>query len=126
MGAISAKLRSVAYPSGKGLGWWCPGCNEMHGVPVEGPQAWSWDRNIDAPTLSPSVLIQSGHYAPGHKGPACWCTYNRDNPGKTTVFQCGRCHVFVRGGMIEFLADCTHAFAGQTVPLPDLPKEIDA
>ena len=28
------------------------------------------------------------------------------------------CHSFVRAGQIEFLGDCTHEFAGQTVPMP--------
>jgi hypothetical protein len=32
-----------------------------------------------------------------------------------------RCHSFVRNGRIEFLGDCTHALASQTVDLPDLP-----
>jgi len=32
-----------------------------------------------------------------------------------------RCHSFVKDGHIEFLSDCTHDKAGQTVPLPDLP-----
>ncbi|MCZ4340562.1 hypothetical protein O4H52_03015 [Sphingomonadaceae bacterium G21617-S1] len=31
------------------------------------------------------------------------------------------CHSFVRNGQIEFLSDCTHALAGQTVPLPPFP-----
>jgi hypothetical protein len=29
------------------------------------------------------------------------------------------CHSFVRDGRIEFLSDCTHRLAGQTVDLPD-------
>ena len=27
--------------------------------------------------------------------------------------------MFVTDGNIQFLADCTHALAGQTVPMPD-------
>lgn len=30
------------------------------------------------------------------------------------------CHSFVRDGRIQFLADCTHAMAGQTVDLPEV------
>jgi hypothetical protein len=26
--------------------------------------------------------------------------------------------------MVQFLGDCTHALAGQTLPLPDLPPEL--
>lgn len=33
------------------------------------------------------------------------------------------CHSFVRAGKIEFLGDCTHALAGQTVALPDWPDD---
>jgi hypothetical protein len=29
------------------------------------------------------------------------------------------CHSFVTNGKIQFLADCTHKLAGQTVELPD-------
>ena len=32
------------------------------------------------------------------------------------------CHSFVTDGRIQFLADCTHALAGQTVDLPEWPK----
>lgn len=32
------------------------------------------------------------------------------------------CHCFIRNGMIEFLTDCTHNLAGQTVPMVDLPE----
>lgn len=34
-----------------------------------------------------------------------------------------RCHTFIRAGKIEFLGDCTHALAGQTVALPDWPDD---
>jgi hypothetical protein len=29
------------------------------------------------------------------------------------------CHLFVTGGMIEYLPDCTHSLVGQTVELPE-------
>ena len=59
----------------------------------DGPQ-WEFDGNEDEPTLSPSVLSKC-------KG--------------------GVCHSFVRNGQVEFLSDCTHEFAGKTVPLAPLP-----
>jgi hypothetical protein len=34
------------------------------------------------------------------------------------------CHSFVTDGRIQFLGDCTHALANQTVELPDLPDYI--
>lgn len=50
---------------------------------------WTFNGNYDKPTFSPSVLVTGGH----------------------------RCHSFVQGGHIQFLSDCTHALAGQTVEL---------
>jgi hypothetical protein len=29
------------------------------------------------------------------------------------------CHSFITDGRIQFLGDCTHRLAGQTVPIPD-------
>jgi hypothetical protein len=31
------------------------------------------------------------------------------------------CHLFLTDGRLQYLGDCTHALAGQTVPLPELP-----
>ena len=33
---------------------------------------------------------------------------------------CGETH-HIRAGRMQFLGDCTHALAGQTIDLPDLP-----
>jgi len=35
-----------------------------------------------------------------------------------------RCHSYLRAGVWEFLADCTHTMAGQQVPMVDLPDWI--
>jgi len=34
------------------------------------------------------------------------------------------CHYFLKGGMLQFLGDCTHTLAGQTVPLPELAPHV--
>ena len=78
-----------------------------------GPR-WSYNGNPDAPTFTPSVLVRSGHYAPGHTG-ECWCTWETEEGEKG--FGCYICHSFVTNGKIQFLGDCTHALAGQTVDL---------
>jgi hypothetical protein len=108
MAALSAKLRSVGFgAAGDGIAFWCPGCNEAHAIRTEGEggqfnQAqWQWDGNVDAPTISPSILVRA-NFSPEDGGPDV-------------------CHSFVRAGQIEFLGDCTHALKGQTVPLPDWP-----
>jgi len=75
--------------------WWCPGCEEYHGVPVRGEHKWDWNGSMDKPTLSPSVLVNVG----------------RANPTRHL------CHIFMKDGEIQFLEDCTHHLAGQIVPL---------
>ena len=99
----------------------CPGCGMVHTVVVSGPRAWQWNGDVDRVTLSPSVLFASGHYAQGWQGPNCWCTYNKEHPEQAADgFSCVRCHSFVREGKIQFLNDCSHALAGQTVDLPEV------
>lgn len=77
--------------------FWCPGCEEAHCIRVEGETAWGYNGNEAAPTFTPSILV------------------NRDsfNPGQPV------CHSFVTDGRIQFLSDCTHTLAGQTVDIPE-------
>ena len=114
MGALSRRLRNV---QGGSLAFWCPGCDEAHVV----TSGWTWNGNAESPTFQPSVLVRSGHFVPGHVGPECWCTYNRQHADNPAPFKCRVCHSFVTDGCIQFLSDCTHGLAGQTVPLPDFP-----
>lgn len=114
-------LRSV---QGGGLMFHCPGCGENHVVFVgqgDGPR-WEYNGNPEKPTFSLSVLVRSGHYASTKKdGDSCWCTFNEEqiaNGEPPSKFKCGVCHSFVTDGRIQFLADCTHDLAGQTVELP--------
>jgi hypothetical protein len=89
----------------------CPGCGDHHVVPVEGPGAWLFNGSFERPTLQPSLLVRSGHYASSHKeGDPCWC-------GKDYDFKCYQCHSFVTDGKIQFLTDCSHELRGQTVDL---------
>jgi hypothetical protein len=80
--------------------FWCPGCDSPHGLSTstagEGPH-WQWNEDADRPTLTPSLL---------------------SNPGRE-VPQLHLCHSFITDGRIQFLGDCTHALAGQTVDLPE-------
>lgn len=111
MGALSPILRSL---KGGSIAFWCPGCDGAH---VVSPDIWKWDGNVNAPTVTPSILIRTGHYIDG-KHP-CWCDYNRGL--KKAPFECSVCHSFVEQGQIRFLGDCTHDLAGQTVPIPPWP-----
>ncbi|QIM22963.1 hypothetical protein G7075_19995 [Phycicoccus sp. HDW14] len=90
----------------------CPGCARggdvgLHMLPVggdvpEGRARWDFDGDLETPTLSPSILTRYTMH--GTDGPREWV-----------------CHSFLRAGVFEFLTDSTHPFAGQQVPLPDLP-----
>jgi hypothetical protein len=100
--------------------FWCPGCNECHGVKVgDGPgPRWAWNTDPTKPTFTPSILVRSGHYMPDHKG-ECWCDYNKLYPEDLGGYKCSVCHSFIQEGSIIFLDDCTHTLRGQTVPLPE-------
>ncbi len=82
---------------GRRLMFWCPGCDGAHQVTIGWGQSPSWGFNGDyeKPTFTPSVFVNPG----------------RQNPDAHV------CHSFVREGEIQFLTDCTHELAGQTVPL---------
>lgn len=93
---------------------WCPGCESSHGLFVTdddgrayGSVTWGWDRNMDLPTFSPSLLVHS------HK------TFADDG---VTVVDTPECHSFILAGSWQFLTDSTHALAGQTVDMPPLPE----
>lgn len=100
----------------------CPGCDCMHGIRIKGEThpVWGWNGSMDAPTFTPSILIRSGHFDPGRTSDKCWCTYNAEHPDEPAPFKCSVCHSFVTDGKIQFLGDCTHALAGQTVELPEV------
>lgn len=74
--------------------FYCPGCKTGHGFD---DKRWEFNGDLDKPTISPSLLVTHPY-----KG----------------VLQ--TCHSFIKEGMIQFLGDCTHELANQTVPLPEL------
>lgn len=94
------KVRVAGNADGpsRSLWLWCPGCDDAHRITIDHADGWTWDGNEDAPTISPSILVQYG-----------------DQPGDR------RCHSFVRAGVWQFLADCTHGAASQHMPMVDLP-----
>lgn len=97
----------------------CPGCNDWHSVYQDNGQRkgplWKWNGSLEKPTFTPSLLVRSGHYVDG-KHP-CWCDYRKEHPEKDAP-TCYICHSFITDGRIQFLSDCTHPLAGQTVELP--------
>lgn len=75
---------------------WCPGCDQAHGFDS---RRWSFNGDASRPTFRPSLIVE---YGPNERG-----------TGSAAV----RCHSFITDGQIQFLADSTHALAGQTVDL---------
>ena len=72
---------------------YCPGCKGGHML----DSRWTFNGDYAKPTFSPSLLVNGSQT-------------NKNQP---------RCHSFVRNGQIQFLGDCTHDLAGQTVDLTD-------
>jgi hypothetical protein len=115
----------------------CPGCGEDHTLstdwtppglarsPHVGAARWGFNGNLASPTFTPSVLVRTGHFCnPGEKPGNCACDFQERFPDEEPWdWPCVRCHSFVRDGRIQFLGDCTHALAGQTVDLPEIEEE---
>ena len=80
------------------------------------PHAWGFDGNYDAPTFTPSVLVSSTRRMTDDE-------HARVMAGETLNLPPTTCHSFIKAGHIQFLNDCTHALAGQTVPLPNINAE---
>lgn len=83
---------------GGGLVFWCPGCDRAQALNTNPSVQWSYNGDVDKPTFRPSIL------------------QTLERPSGKEV-----CHSFVTDGRIQFLGDCTHALAGQTVDLPEWP-----
>ncbi|MBM3603622.1 MAG: ammonia monooxygenase [Alphaproteobacteria bacterium] len=110
MAQIGKKLRRL---QGGLVAFMCPGCDEMHHVTVDGSRGWTLNGDADAPTFNPSVLVQGVRRFTDAE-------HARVMAGEEVEPEPRTCHSFVRDGQIQFLNDCTHQLAGQTVPLPDL------
>ena len=78
---------------------WCPACQDA----VRITNAWSFDGNLLLPTFAPSIL------ATGY--------YGTEDGGRVET----RCHSYLQQGIWRFLDDCTHAHAGEKMPVEPLP-----
>lgn len=103
-----AKVKIEEHPDCTIVSFLCEGCKHDHVVPVTGSKAWGFNSNVDSPTITPSILNTTGSFAqPGFD--------DGDIPPT-------RCHIFVRDGQIQFLADCTHDMKNRTIDLPEINK----
>jgi hypothetical protein len=84
-----------------GYNHYCVACQQVHTV----PKGWSFNGNMLQPSFNPSVLI----------------TYNGSDAGQIRPNGVRapqtRCHYYITAGNIIYQTDCSHAFAGKTVPL---------
>jgi hypothetical protein len=78
----------------------CPGCKSLHILALEGRVTkgpkWKWNGSTESPTFTPSVLSRSPRL-------------------KVAI-----CHHYVTDGRIQFLPDCQHQMARQTVDMEDI------
>ena len=123
MAAISRILRNAVDNR---LMFWCPGCDCMHAIKHGdgSPPRWAWNGDVDKPTFSPSILVRGTKMtAKGRADADAWAAAGC--PKRDTTFESVPtvCHSFVTDGRIQFLGDCTHALAGQTVDLPPWTDE---
>lgn len=102
MSQLSKILRDT---EGGGIMFKCPACKEAHRVVVNTTE-WHWNGNAEKPTITPSILVRSEANPDAVEAFKEWRTERR-------------CHSFVTDGKIQFLSDCTHELAGQTVDIPD-------
>jgi len=88
-----AKVFDSGNEQGEHRGYliYCQGCGCHHAF----DDRWTFNGDFEKPTFSPSMLV------------------NKDDPRT-------RCHSFVTDGKIQFLSDCFHDLAGQTLELEDI------
>src|SRR3954469_14907107 len=112
-------LRKVEYSeAGCDYAFFCPGCKCGHGVWTTKRNSlnaiWTFNGNMEKPTFSPSLLITwtSGDPPVTAENIDEWRRKPWPQTDKKNV-----CHSFVRDGQIQFLSDCTHEYAGKTIPM---------
>jgi len=114
------KFYTKDKPNGtKSMLFECPGCESMHMVHVAGTghPVWTFNGNVFFPTVSPSVLVKWDQWFPSASNPEI-----RSKIKSGEIVQEKKamvCHSFIKDGMIQFLNDCTHKLAGQTVEIPE-------
>ncbi|SHL43010.1 hypothetical protein SAMN05216428_102382 [Nitrosospira sp. Nsp11] len=97
--------------------FWCPGCDRTHGIQHgegKGPR-WDWNGDVRRPTITPSILVRRTKLTVSDEEAMTRAAAGeKELPHVETI-----CHSFITDGRIQFLTDCTHTLAGQTVDLPN-------
>lgn len=93
------------------VAFFCPGCKSHHRVRVPPhPNAWGFNGDYEHPTFTPSVLVRGFQDITDDEHAALMRSERIERRALV-------CHSFITDGKIQFLNDCTHALAGQTVAL---------
>lgn len=127
-------IKTISRVLGEGedgsIWFFCPGCKGPHSIKVNLPNTpgpnWGFNGNPDTPTFTPSVLARTTGAPDGR----CVMTAEEEAEydaiykagGREAVFasRFGKvCHSYVTDGRIQYLGDCTHQLAWNTVDLPD-------
>lgn len=118
-------MAKVELDSDERLLFECPGCGTCHGIRIgagDGPR-WSWNGDMDKPTFQPSILVRFTKLT--DKGKQQYEEWKENGYPKTDSDFDNTpvvCHSFVTDGQIQFLSDCSHELAGQTVDLPEFDQ----
>lgn len=98
------------------LMFWCEGCQQYHGAAVQNRNEkgalWQWNNSLTNPTLSPSVLVQGTKTMTDEQ--ISMVMNGEDFEPENT-----RCHFYIKDGSIQYLSDCTHKLANQTLKLTE-------
>lgn len=98
------------------LMFWCEGCRTHHAPRVGGTSSgpvWAWNGDRERPTVQPSIRVQG-------TVPLTEDEYARVMAGELIEPKPLLCHTFLTDGRLQYLGDCTHALAGQTVDLQEM------
>lgn len=85
--------------------FYCPGCECHHSFwhkNIKDKVQWSWNKSFVKPTVTPSIKTQFYSYK-----------FEKDMI----------CHFYIKNGKIQYLNDCTHELAGETIKMVPI-KEI--
>lgn len=128
MSALSSKLRSA---SNNALVFFCPGCKMTHHVWVgEGPgPRWTYNGDPVSPTFLPSIKVNTTRLDMTPSEIDDMFNNTKTLEEREAILSTRRhphvCHSYITNGWIQFLTDCTHHLAGQTVQIPDFPADED-
>lgn len=88
----------------------CVAC-KWHQIPKrrEPGSTWNYNGNPECPTFTPSVNE---------------CINPTESPHHNPRVPMRRCHYIITNGMIAYCGDCTHEYAGKTVPMIECPEGV--